>query len=186
MCVGADGAWTNTTACLLFESAQPLRIGWCAWVLLAGRASEYMHGGVARAQPGVTTITLAEEVGSEPARRRVGLPVMKETRATCPIAAELLVQARRGLMNLLAPIGVASWIDQKISFMSLFLMVQPKGRSVRLISPHVCRREELQWSCYSVEECLWCRDRDAKNKMPPCKMPPCKKRRPHHSGREPP
>ena len=73
---------------------------------LAGRASEYMHGGVARSQPGVTTIALAEEVGSEPARRRVGLPVMKETRATCPIGAELLVQARRGLMYLLAPIGV--------------------------------------------------------------------------------
>ena len=61
---------------------------------------------MARAQPGVTTIALAEEVGSEPARRRVGLPVMIETRATCPIAAELLVQARRGLMYLLAPIGV--------------------------------------------------------------------------------
>ena len=78
-------------------------------MVLAGRASEYVHGGVARAQPGVTTIALAEEVGSEPARRRVGLPVMVETRATCPIAAELLVQARRGLMNLLAPLALTSW-----------------------------------------------------------------------------
>ena len=79
------------------HSARPLRIGGCARMALAWRASEYVHGGVVRAQPGVTTIALAEEVGSEPARRRVGLPVMVETRATCPIAAELLVQVRRGL-----------------------------------------------------------------------------------------
>ena len=43
-------------------------------MVLAGRASEYVHGGVARAQPGVTTIALVEKVGSEPARRRGGPP----------------------------------------------------------------------------------------------------------------
>ena len=43
-------------------------------MVLAGRASEYVHGGVARARPGVATIALVEEVGSQPARRRVGPP----------------------------------------------------------------------------------------------------------------
>jgi len=87
---------------------------------------------VARAQPGVTTIALAEEVGSEPARRRVGPPRHDRNEGdvshSCGAAGPSPERAHTSWRLSALTSSDASWLLDAIKSLRYesILMVQPK------------------------------------------------------------